>query len=93
MLCVPYVKKRFDRDLQGLDLRGAEWVRVSCSILAGRRMLLCYRQPLGSTSWCGVKVQLKCVSGVAACASVLWNLRQAVKIKNLCLVMLLLNRN
>lgn len=44
---VRYVKGRFDGSLQGLDLGGAEWVRVSSNVLAGRKMLACYSQPLG----------------------------------------------
>lgn len=61
-----YVKGRFDGSLQGLDLGGAEWVSISSNILAGRKMLVCYSQPLGFKSVllsrCGVKMQLKCVS-------------------------------
>lgn len=62
---VLYVKGRFDGSLQGLDLRGAEWVRVSSNILAGRKMLVCYSQPLGFKSIVSsryrAKMQLKCV--------------------------------
>jgi len=41
---VRYVKGRFDGSLQGLDLGGAEWARVSSNVLAGRKML-CVLQP------------------------------------------------
>lgn len=72
VLYIHDVRRRFNRSLQGLDLGGAEWVRISSNILAGRKMLACDSQPLGFKSvvlsWHGVKMQLKCVSWMAGCA-------------------------
>lgn len=49
---VRYVRGRFDRSLQGLDLGGAEWVRVSSMFWQGERCLRVPASRLALRAYC-----------------------------------------